>query len=270
MFKPVLLTSNKIMKTNSLSKSTLLFSILLFLINSCASKKDVIYFQDIDKLEPINISAIQNTIQPNDILKITVDALIPEAAIPYNRFSRDQSTSLELTMLDGYLVSPERIINFPVLGKIYIGNITTFELEDYIEDLLIKGGYLSDPTVSVRLLNGKVTVLGEVKSPGTFQFRENKLSLLQALGLAGDLNINGDRENIIILRTIDGVQKKYKIDLTSINWLDSEYSYILPNDIILVSPNNSKIKMAGYVGDASVVLSIVSTLLTAIIIITNL
>lgn len=244
---------------------------LFILLNSCASKKDVFYFQDLDKSQLINISPIENTLQPNDILQITVEALIPETAIIYNKIpTGNASTNLELTLLDGYLVSPERIINFPVLGKIHVGNRTTFQFEDYIENLLVKGGFLSDPTVTVRLLNAKVTVLGEVKSPGTFNFTENKLSLLQVLGLAGDLNINADRQNIIILRTVDGVQKSFNIDLTSVSWLESEYSYVLPNDIIVIRPNSSKVKKAGYVGDSSVVLSIVSTILSAILIITNL
>ena len=159
-------------------------------------------------------------------------------------------------------------------GEAFFGDYAAIRknylLEDYIEDLLIKGGNLSDPTVTVRLLNAKVTVLGEVKSPGTFNFTENKLSLLQVLGLAGDLNINADRQNIIILRTVDGVQKNFNIDLTTVSWLESEYSYVLPNDIIVIRPNSSKVKKAGYVGDSSVVLSIVSTILSAILIITNL
>ena len=108
--------------------------------------------------------------------------------------------------LDGYLVSQNSTINFPVLGELSVKEKTTQDLENDIKKLLVDGGYLINPNVTVRLLNAKVTILGEVKMPGTFSFTENNISLLQALGLAGDLTINGSREDVVVLRRIDGLQ----------------------------------------------------------------
>ena len=107
------------------------------------------------------------------------------------------------------------------------------DLENDIKKLLVDGGYLINPNVTVRLLNAKVTILGEVKIPGTFSFTENNISLLQALGLAGDLTINGSREDVVVLRRVNGVQTTARIDLTSANFLSGPYQMVKPNDVIV-------------------------------------
>ena len=115
---------------------------------------------------------------------------MPEAALPYNNVTAGSvvANSIDVMRLDGYLVSQNSTINFPVLGELSVKNKTTQELENELKKLLVDGGYLINPNVTVRLLNAKVTILGEVQMPGTFSFTENNISLLQALGLAGDLN----------------------------------------------------------------------------------
>ena len=127
------------------------------------------------------------------------------------------------------------------------------------------GGYLINPNVTVRLLNAKVTILGEVNTPGTFSFTENNISLLQALGLAGDLTINGNREDVLLLRRIGGLQTTTHINLTSASFLESPYQMVKPNDVIVVNPNSAKLKTAGYVGDLSSILGITSVILTTIL-----
>ena len=126
-----------------------------------------------------------------------------------------------------------------------------------------------NPTVSVRLLNAKLTILGEVKQPGTITYTEKNINLLQALGLAGGLTINADREDVILIRETDGKRIITHINLLKSAWLNSPHQHIQPNDVIVVNPNASKVKTAGYIGDLSGILGIASILLTSVVIIFN-
>ena len=228
--------------------------------------------QDLDAYSPIELSYSENTLQIDDILNITVGALIPEAALPYNKISptRTMANSIDVMKLEGYLVSQDKTINFPVLGIVSVAGKTTIALEKDLKERLKAGGYLIDPIVTVRLLNAKVTILGEVKIPGTFTFTENNMSFLQALGLAGDLTINGNREDVILIRNVDGIQTASHLNLTSADWLSGPLQNIKPNDVIVVNPNEAKVKSAGFIGSASVVLAIASIILSSIVILTNL
>ncbi|MTE26553.1 polysaccharide biosynthesis/export family protein [Winogradskyella ouciana] len=252
-------------------KRNLIFFLVLILVSSCASKKEVLYMQDAKTEGNGNVNYSTATIQPNDILKITVETLVPEAAIPYNKTSSqgNQPQSMQLLQLDGYLVSLDNTIKFPVLGDISTKNQTTKELEASIREQLVSGGHLLNPTVNVRLVNAKVTILGEVNQPGTFSFTEQNITILQALGYAGDLTINGKRDDILITREIDGVRKVSHIDLTSAAFMNSEYYFIRPNDVIVVNPNTPKVKSAGFVGDVGTILTIASLALSITILLSR-
>ena len=241
----------------------------LLIFNSCVSKKQVLYFQDIINHDISKISSSQNILQENDILQIDVTSFEMKASVYYNKVSSQNiaANSLEIMQINGYLVSNKKTINFPVLGEVSVVNKTTLDLENYLKKRLENEGHLIKPNVSVRLLNGKVTVLGEVNRPGTYTFTEKSLSFLQAIGLAGDLTIDGNRQDLTIIREVDGKRTTKKIDLTSANWLTSSYQYIQPNDVIIVNPNSKKIKSAGLLGNISTALSIASILLSSIILI---
>ena len=245
--------------------------ILLISFQSCVSKKEMLYLQDVESYNNTEVTYNNHTLQVDDILKISVGALMPEAALPYNNVSAGSvvANNIDVMRLDGYLVSQNRTINFPVLGELSVKEKTTQDLENYIKKLLVDGGYLINPNVTVRLLNAKVTILGEVQRPGTFTFTENNISLLQALGLAGDLTINGSREDVMVLRYIDGLQTTARINLTSANFLSGPYQMVKPNDVIVVNPNSAKVKTAGYVGNISAILGIASILLTSIVLLTR-
>ena len=144
---------------------------------------------------------------------------------------------------------------------------TTETLKNDIQEKLEIEGHLIDPIVSVRLLNAKLTVLGEVNAPGVYTFTENNISFLQAIGLAGDLTIDGNRKDIVLIRESDGQRTTTKLDLTSASFLSSPYQNIQPNDVIIVNPNTKKVRSAGLVGNISTVLSIASILLSTIILI---
>jgi polysaccharide biosynthesis/export protein len=252
-------------------KYTFLSLLMVSLLQSCVSKKEMLYMQDVESYNNTDVTYNNFTIQVDDILKITVGALMPEAALPYNNVTAGNvvANSIDIMKIDGYLVSQNSTINFPVLGELSVKDKTTQDLENDIKKLLVVGGYLINPNVTVRLLNAKVTILGEVKMPGTFSFTENNISLLQALGLAGDLTINGSREDVVVLRRIDGVQTTARINLTSANFLRGPYQMVKPNDVIVVSPNSAKLKTAGYVGNISAILGITSLILSSIILLTR-
>ncbi|WP_431137262.1 polysaccharide biosynthesis/export family protein [Psychroserpens mesophilus] len=245
--------------------------LLILIATSCATKKEILYLQDANENNQREINFQYTTIQPNDILKIDVETLVPEAAKPYNKSGagKIQQSSLELIQLEGYLVSNEGVINFPILGNINVAGLTVNQAEEALKNQLISGGHLVDPSVNIRIVNAKVTILGEVNAPGTYNFTEQNITLLQALGYAGDLTINGKREDIIMTRDIGGVKVITHIDLTNTEFMNSEFFYIKPNDTIIVNPNNPRVKSAGYIGNIGTLLGVTSILLSSIILITR-
>lgn len=246
------------------------YLLLLVLMSSCATKKEILYLQDAETYNNKSIKYTNPIIQPNDVLRIDVGAIIPESAIPYNSTNASAGgQSVDLMQLQGYLVSENLTINFPILGTLSVSEMTTQEFAESLKNKLEKEGHLKKPTVNVRLINAKVTILGEVKAPGTYNFTEQNITLLQALGYAGDLNINGKREDVLLIRDSDGIRQITHIDLTTANWLNGPYNYIRPNDIIIVNPNNPKVKSAGFIGNIGTLLSVVSILLTSVVLITR-
>jgi len=239
-------------------------------VQSCASKKDVLYFQDYDK-EAINDTKILNQkIESNDILSVKIYSLDPEAAKVYNIDLLESTTGangLEMIRLKSYLVTDGGEITMPVLGIIMVNKKSTAELEEYLKEKLIREGHLKDPIVTVRILNSKITVLGEVRSPGTYTFAEKNLTLLQALGLAGDLTINGERKDVLLIRQEGTTKTIHHINLTSKVWMDSELFYIKQNDVLIVNPNSARIKSSGIIGNTGTLISVISLLLTGFLLI---
>jgi polysaccharide biosynthesis/export protein len=246
-----------------------LLILISLILGSCVSKKNILYLQDINSIDITEVSSSKYILQENDILKIDITSLENTASLPFNKVSSSGALGNNIAMiqLDGYLVSEKKTINFPVLGEISVLDKTIFELESVIKNRLINGGYLIKPNVSIRLLNAKFTILGEVKKPGTYTFTEKNISLLQALGLAGDLTIDGNRKDIIVIRELEGKRITTYLDLTSASLLTSLYQNVQPNDVIIVNPNLKKVRSAGLVGNISSVLSIASILLSTIILI---
>ena len=253
-------------KVNAFALATLL------LMQSCVSKKEILYLQDIDTNLAMEVVSNTTTLQPNDILKIDIGALMPEAALPYNKMAPSgiqAANNLEVMKLEGYLVSQDKTIQFPVLGELSVAGKSMADLEVDIKNRLESGGYLLNPSVTVRLLNAKVTILGEVKKPGTFTFTENNISLLQALGLAGDLTINGDRKDVILIREADGKRSTSHLNLTESAWLNGPYQNIQPNDVLVVNPNAAKVKSAAFFGSASSFVAIASLLISTVVLINS-
>ena len=219
------------------------------------------------------VTDIQNTfnfldIQPGDILDIQIKALNPESVLVFQRQSslNVQQAQVQNRAIDGYLVGKEGSINLPIVGSIDTSNQNTRSLAKEIQKAL--SPYVNNPTVNIRILNFRVSVLGEVNNPGTFTVLEELLSLPQVLGLAGDLTINGDR-NILLIRNENGKNSHHNIDLTSEEFMQSPFYFLKQNDIVYVRPNDARVKSSGLVGNASTLVSILSLAVSLFIVITR-
>ena len=252
-------------------KKIVLFFFSIILITSCTTKKDIVYFQDIKNKQQSQVQYVVPKIQINDILNVNVSALNPEAVAPFNQQLDNLGNQSDANMkLRGYLVSAEGNIVFPIVGKIKLAGTTPEEAEDIIKNILVSKGLLVEPVISVRLLNGKITILGDISKPGTYPYSEQNITLLQALGYASDLSITGIRKDILVIREENGTRTYGHIDMTKTDWFDSPYYYIKQNDVIYVYPNGPKIKSAGYLTNLSTVLSVVASSITLILLITRL
>jgi polysaccharide export outer membrane protein len=150
----------------------------------------------------------------------------------------------------------------PVLNEINVAGLSPTDVESKIKGLLIGEGYLVNPTVQVRVLNNKFTILGEVNSPGVITFSEETISLLEAIGLAGDLTYSGIRKDVKLIREEEGKRIVFHIDLTTTNWMSNPDLRIRQNDIIMVTPNKQKIKNTGILKDPIQTLGVLATLAT--------
>lgn len=242
--------------------------VLLFILQSCSTRKEMLYLQDLDQYSNTTLTYSTTKIQPNDILKIEVSDLNPVVAAPFNINSASSAqSSVDMMKLNGNLVTPQGYITLPILNEVNVGGMTTYDAEIKIKNILIKERYLVNPTVQVRVLNNKFTVLGEVKSPGVIPFTEESISLLDAIGMAGDLTYSGVRKDIKLIREIDGKRLVYHIDLTTASWLSNPNYRIRQNDVILVTPNKIKANSAGLIKDPLQLVGLLGTVLALFLLI---
>lgn len=229
---------------------------------SCTPTKNITYFQDLTDTSKIYSQVINGTyqvqIQPDDILEILVNNINAEAAAPFNLGNNNPAlaTGLPITQgttgitanvtsatgnktEEGYLVDKSGTIDFPVLGNMKVQGLTIPELKDSIKSRLNK--YLQDPIINIRLLNYKITVLGEVARPSAYSIPSERITIVDAIGMAGDLTIYGKRENVLLIREENGQRKFIRMNLNSSNIFQSPYYYLKQNDIVYVEPNKNKI-----------------------------
>lgn len=217
---------------------------LLFLFASCGSVKKTVYFQDIEKdtVQQV-LQQYEVKVHKDDLLSIVVNSTNPELAVPFN--SPVVSHQIggnpygQATVL-GYLVDRNGEIDFPVLGKLYVEGMTRNQLTDYIKERIQSEGYINDPIVSVKFLNFKVSVMGEVARPGSFSVTGDRITLLEALSMAGDLTIYGKRDRVAVIREENGERKIMYHDLRSARTFESPFYYLQQNDIVYVEPNKRK------------------------------
>ena len=218
------------------------FFCLLVVFSSC-TKRNLVYFSDLPESNDFN-TPIKNyvppKIQPADILNITVSSLNPESNVLFNNVllpTASGNTNVIASKIDeGYLVDKNGAINYPVIGKISVAGLTREEAIEKMTGLIKE--HVKNPIVNIRFLNFKVTVIGEVTKPASFTVASEKINVLEALGLAGDMTAYGRRENVLIIREKDGVRSTARINLNNKDVLASPYFYLQQNDIVYVEPDN--------------------------------
>ena len=236
----------------------------IVLIASCASRKDVVYFQDTGNFETlVNNNDFVSKFKVDDLVSIHVSSLNPEASAPFNLIRGGVEGGLRAEQVD-YLVDQAGEIDFPVIGKLKIEGLSPDELRNLLRDRL--SDYLKDPIINIRLLNFTVTILGEVNRPGTYPVGGEQITLLEALGFAGDLTVRGIRENVLVIRDFNGTKVYTRIDLTSKNMVKSPVYYLTQNDVVYVEPNKSAIRSSTINANTTVAISIASLLITSSII----
>ncbi len=230
----------------------LLLPLLIISIFSCKAPEDVVYFQNSANLEKINSkSSFTPVFKVDDIVSIFVSAGDMDAARPFNL---GQGSSLSAIGGENgagtgggtgaseptYLIDETGNIDFPVLGKLKLAGLTRIQVKEMIKEKLKV--YINDPIVSVRLKNFKITVLGEVVSPGSYTVPNERVTIIEALGMAGDMTIKGKRKNVMVIRENDGVNTYHRVDLTSKEIFESPVYYLAQNDVLYIEPNDSKVR----------------------------
>lgn len=246
-------------------------TLIVLMLTSCSSSKDIFYMQDLEKLDKFSYDYSDYLLKPDDILKIDVKSEEPLLAKIFNPTTIDKqvSTTKETLIYEGYIIDRSGYIVFPQMGKIKVSNLTINQVREIIYDYITKNKILTNPFIDVKLLNARFTIIGEVNRPGRYDFINNNLNLLEAIGIAGDLTINGKRNDISVIRNNGSENKIYKINLTNSDFLKSDVFQINSGDIIIVNPNTSRVKNAGIIGNSGTLLSLLSFLLSTIIVTTS-
>lgn len=223
------------------------FSVCTVMVfSSCVNSRKVTYFNDVPTSEyRAVIGDLEPILKENDILSISVSSLNPSATEMFNVSNvaiTQSSTAMGTTLQQsGYLIDQEGYIRFPFLGKIKAAGLSKKALREEITSRLVNQKFLIEPIVDVRYLNYKVSVLGEVGNPSVLTIPNEKITLLEALSLAGDATIYAQRDNVLLIREENGVKELTRIDLTSDEIFTSPNYYLKSNDIIYVQPNKSKV-----------------------------
>lgn len=228
---------------------------------SCATRKEVVYFQDAANFETlVNDNTDSYRFKVDDVVSIHISTLDPEASLPFNLFKGAEEGGFRPEQVD-YIVDKEGNIDFPVLGSVKIDGLSPADVKSLLKEKL--ADYLKNPIVNIRLKNFTVTVLGAVNSPGTYPVNGEQISILEAIGLAGDLNIKGKRENVLVLRDFNGTKVYNHIDLTTKKALDSPVYYLTQNDVVYVEPNKSAITSSSLDNRTTNAISIASIIITS-------
>lgn len=244
-------------------------SVIVFLsiivLSSCASKNSIIYLNSEDK-NKFDVDYLEYRLNVDDVLKIDIETLDPQ---PIELPTSYNTPTKEVMIYNGFQVDLNGYIDYPKIGKIMVLNKTIDELKTLIQNSLIELKLYTNPSVAIKLLNSHVTILGEVNNPGRKEYYQNNINILEAISMAGDLTINGKRNDIKLIRQDRNQNIIAKIDLTDSKLLESPFFQLYSGDIIIVNPNSSRIKNAGIIGNSGTLLSLLSFVLSSIIVISN-
>lgn len=247
--------------------------VVLISVFSCKVPENVVYFQNSTDLEKISsTNSFTSVFKVDDIVGIMVSAADMDAVRPFNLMqgsssslgeSGGGSTSSSGSGEPTYLIDEKGNVDFPVLGQLKIAGLTRIEAKEMIKEKLKI--YINDPIVSVRLKNFKITVMGEVSKPGSYTIPNERVTIIEALGLAGDMTIKGKRENLMVIRENEGVNTYHRVDLTSKSIFKSPVYYLAQNDVLYVEPNDSRIRESKTRNNTlGVIISIVGVVLSVV------
>lgn len=243
------------------------FILSIFIVSSCVSKKDIVYFQN-DAIDQAKVSNSYRTIiKPDDLLQITITALDIEAVRPFNlaavTYSTTSNSAIGVAQQQTYLVDTNGEIEFPVLGKLKIGGLTRNETIALLKNKL-SPDYIKKPNININIANYKISVIGDVQRPGSYNIPNERITILDAIALAGDLNISGNRSNVMITREEGGKKVQYRVDLRSNKLLTSPVYYLQQNDVMYVEPNYARIQSASSNSNTSLFISLTGLLITMV------
>jgi len=212
--------------------------VCLLFCASCSTTNKIAYFQNAqDTSYKKTLTVVDAPFQKNDILTITISSANAQASADFNKG--------DIAANKGYLINNDGNVELPMLGDVKAEGLTKKQLKDNITKLILQKKLLVDPLVEIRYLNFEITVLGEVGRPGVINVPSEQITLVKALSIAGDLTIYGKRDNVLLIREEGGVRKTRHIDLTSSDFLNSDFYYLKPNDLVYVEPNKTKIAVSG-------------------------
>jgi polysaccharide export outer membrane protein len=245
---------------------------IILLAGSCRVPKDVTYFQGIDKISRQQWEAMKQTynttICADDMLSINVSSQDPTVVAPFNPPAYGYYPQGEKNMdqsvqnIYSYLVDQEGNINFPLLGQVHLADLTMHEANRKLQSLIVT--YVPDALVNVQIINYKVGIFGEVARTNMYTIPNSRISILDLIAMAGDLTINANRKNILLIRDNEGVKEHVRLDITDPNIMASPYYYLKQNDMVYVEPNRAKIKNANFSSAQQYTLTIVSTIMTGV------
>ena len=251
-------------------KKNVFLLLTVFSLISCATKKEIVYFQDVDGL---NLSEVNKTFEPviesNDILHISLSSMDESVIKPFKRDAgavENQGVSNN-SGLKGYLVDSKGAIKFPILGSISVIGKTRGDVEEALRSRL--QDYVKDVVVDVRIMNFKITVLGEVNNPGVLRVEDERVTLPEAIGLAGDFTEDGKRESVVVIREEGGKRLVSRIDFTKTELFNSSFYFLKQNDVVYVEPSLKGVKKSGFIPDIPALLSLVTVVLTSVILLTR-
>jgi len=240
-------------------------------LGSCVSKKKIVYMQNISTILPSEKISYEPSIKPDDLLVINIFSPTPEAVVRFNLLTTQTSQSANVTTGSGsvqdpvfysYLVDVNGNIHFPIIGDIKVGGLTKTQALDKLNTELRE--YITDPITTIRITNFKVSVLGEVNSPGEITVVTERITLPEVLSKAGDLTIYGKRDNVLIIREANGQKTFNYVDLTKADFVNSPFYYLTQNDLVIVEPNKTRVNSAVIGPNTGVIFSAISILLTVV------
>lgn len=221
------------------------FLYLVFCLTGCSGIKNIGYFQNLNTVDSISLikmtGFVEPTIQPDDILAISIFTLDPNTGAQVNQVASQAIQNLPggvQSTVNGFLVDKNGEIDLSIVGKIKLSGLTTFQARDLIREKA--SGSFKNPSVQVRFANFKVTVLGEVTRPAIYTLPNEKVTVLDAISLAGDLTIYGKRESVMVIREKDGKKEYAKLNLYSTDVFNNPYYYLRQNDIVYIEPDKAK------------------------------